>query len=288
MGGKPGVDSLGEPTTDPNTMPTTTPRLSAATDPAAFFAEHGYYVARGLFRERIATLEREYDRIADQVVRSGEHANARDFWQGEAADRLSGRNTVTLHTHQVHSYSAPWLQAWMEPRFLDLAEGFLGPDIILHHTKLFRKPAEKGGAFPMHQDWSYFPVSNNRCLAAIVYVSDADDANGCLRLYPGSHHEGRIADSSGLGALSELQRRFPIDGSTVVDGKAGDVVFFHSLTIHGSMPNRSERVRKTVLVQLYSGSETIEQPGHGNSQLVLRGWNHRITPATAYGNTHSG
>ncbi|MCL6512553.1 MAG: caspase family protein [Anaerolineae bacterium] len=62
----------------------------------------------------------------------------------------------------------------------------------------------------------------------------------------------------------------------------GDVLFFHYFTVHGSMPNRSNRVRKTVLVQMYAGDDQVEEGNmHPDEALVLRGWNSRMTRARA-------
>ena len=70
----------------------------------------------------------------------------------------SAKDTVVVHTHNVQMYSAAWLRAMLHPQFLARAQAILGPNVILHHTKLFQKPAEKGAPFPMHQDWGYFPT----------------------------------------------------------------------------------------------------------------------------------
>ena len=166
-------------------------------------------------------------------------------------------------------------------RFLDVAEAILGPNIILHHSKLFQKPAELGAPFPMHQDWQYFPSLKDSMMAAVIHVSAATDEMGCLRVYPKSHRLGRLEQSSGQ-AESEMLRRFPIEGATPLEAEPGDVVFFHYCTVHGSMPNRSDRPRKTVLVQLYAGDDEIE-PGnaHPDERLALRGWNSRITRSKA-------
>lgn len=253
-----------------------TATLAATTSPAAAFAADGFYVARGLFRRQIAELEREFDRICDQLDRSGQDTNAR--WHGAAADAVNGPGRVVQHTHNVQCYSAAWARIWYDGAFLDLTEQFLGPDIVLHHTKLFRKPAEQGAAFPMHQDWSYFPTIKDSNLAAIVYVADADDSMGCLRVHPGSHKAGRLADSSGMSDVGEVQRRFPLETALAVEGRAGDVVFFHSLTVHGSRINSSSRVRKTVLAQMYAGDDRVDprHAGHPDARLVLRGWNHHM------------
>ena len=55
------------------------------------------------------------------------------------------------------------------------------------------------------------------------------------------------------------------------------MLFFSCLTIHGSGPNVSPAIRKTVLVQLYSGSAELEDSDHPVVGLVLRGWNHGAT-----------
>src|SRR5665213_497275 len=122
-----------------------------------FYEKNGYYVARGLFSPaELQPLERDFDRIVAQLMSNREEANAR--WEGPEMDRLGAGKTVVLHTHNVQQFSGAWMQAMMHEKFLDATQSLIGPDIILHHSKLFQKPAEKGAPFPMHQDWTYFPT----------------------------------------------------------------------------------------------------------------------------------
>lgn len=245
-------------------------------DIRAQFERDGYYLARAVFNPaEVAELEAAFDRIVAQIVASGEEVNAR--WSGPEMERIGATNTVVIHTHNVQQYSAVWMRALMHPNLLDVAEAILGPNIVLHHTKLFQKPAERGAPFPMHQDWSYFPTEKDTMMAGIIHVSDADDAMGCLRVYPGTHQLGRIRDSHGQ-TEHEMLAKYPIEGATPLEAKAGDVLFFSYLTIHGSMPNRSDRVRKTVLSQMHAGDDAVEEPNaHPNERLALRGWNSRTT-----------
>jgi phytanoyl-CoA hydroxylase len=252
-----------------------------SSDHKAFFEEHGYCVCKGVFSPReVAALERDFDRIVAQLTASNENINAR--WSGVEVEKLGAADTVVLHTHNVQRYSAAWMSALLQPAFLDVAESLLGPDVVLHHSKLFQKPAEQGAPFPMHQDWSYFPSEQDSMLAAVIHVSAATDPMGCLRVYPGSHKNGRMTGSDGRGLSKILLEDYPIERATPIEAEPGDVVFFHYFTIHGSMPNRSNAVRKTVLVQLLSGSDQIEEGNtHTNENLVLRGWNHSMTRARA-------
>lgn len=247
----------------------------------AFWDENGYYHAKGVFSpSEVRELESEFDWIVSRLNSSGEESNAR--WGGEEMKRLDGGNSVITHTHNVQCFSSVWMRAMMQTRFLDTVEAMIGPDIILHHSKLFQKPSEKGSPFPMHQDWTYFPSFEDTMLAGVIHVSDATDEMGCLRVVPGSHKFGRVEGTAGA-QQSDLLDAHPIESATVVEAQAGDVVFFHYFTLHGSMPNRSQNVRKTVLAQLHSGRDAIEPRGeaHPNARLTLRGHNYRATRSLA-------
>lgn len=50
-------------------------------------------------------------------------------------------------------------------------EMFIGPNVQLHHTKLLAKPPQKGGGFPLHQDYPYFPHAKHTMLAVSVYLT---------------------------------------------------------------------------------------------------------------------
>lgn len=251
----------------------------ADTEAGASFAEQGYYLAKGVFdAEEIAELERDFDRIVAQISKADENVNA--TWSGPEMERLGAKGLVVVHTHNVQQYSAAWLRAMTNPKFLRAASAILGEDIVLHHSKLFQKPPEKGAPFPMHQDWDYFPTVNDSMIAGVVHVSRATDEMGCLRVVPGSHKVGRIAGSGGQKE-NEFLLKHPLEEATPVPAEPGDVLFFHYFTLHGSMPNRSSETRKTVLMQLHRGDDHIEEGNrHPNERLVLSGFNHWATRAT--------
>ncbi len=260
-------------------MSHTTP-IPTADEIRAQFLEHGYYHAKGVFSpSEVAELERDFDRIVHQLLSSDEETNAR--WSGPEMDKMNVSDTIVTHTHNVQKYSAAWTKALLHKGFLDVAEAILGEDIVLHHTKLFQKPAENGAPFPMHQDWDYFPSVKDTMIAGVIHVSRATDEMGCLRVFPGTHKLGRLDQSNGHSD-GEILRNYPIEKAMPVEAEPGDVVFFHYFTIHGSYPNRSQDIRKTVLVQLLSGDDRIEDGiGHPNARIALRGFNHHITRSIA-------
>ena len=82
--------------------------------------------------------------------------------------------------------------------------------------------------------------------------------------------------------VREVLQKYPLEKSQPLEAKAGDVVFFSYFLLHGSKPNTSDRVSKTVLVQLYSGDDHVEEGNtHINERLMLKGWNHHMTRSQA-------
>lgn len=245
-------------------------------DLRSFYLENGYAIARGaLDAGTVTRLTTDFDRVVQQMEGSGENLNAR--WDLETTTQLDAdRSSVVVHTHQIQKYSAEWAKFCFNDQFLDLTQQLLGPDIILHHSKLFLKPAGRGAAFPPHQDFGYFPTNVHSMLAAVVFLSPSNEDNGCVRVWPGSHKLGPIADN--MGSNKEVAARFPIEQSVPAICQPGDILFFSYLTVHGSLANRGAMARKSVLFQLHSGADRmIDAAGHPSSNLVLRGWNHQMT-----------
>ena len=241
------------------------------------FKEKGFCLEKNVFTpDAVQILSSEFDRIVSQLQRSGEYINAR--WGSELTKDIEQSDTQVIHTHNVQSYSAEMMSMIQGERLLDAAEKLIGQDIILHHSKLFLKPPGNGSAFPLHQDWSYFPTEKNSMIAAVIHLTESDERMGCMRIVPGSHRLGQIEKTDGHSFVKGIHDRYQLEDAEPIIAEPGDVVFFHCCSLHGSMQNVSKRPRKTVLVQLYSGSDrVVDGNRHTNVQLVLRGVNHFAT-----------
>jgi ectoine hydroxylase-related dioxygenase (phytanoyl-CoA dioxygenase family) len=249
------------------------------------FNKDGFYHAKGVFKgQKLRELQKDFDKIVDQLNGSGEQVNA--LWGGKRMKSISTENQYVVHTHQVQNYSSAYANAFHNKKFLDITEEIIGPDIILHHSKLFMKPPKNGAPFPMHQDWAYFPTIKDSMIAGVIHLSKATDEMGCFRVYPGSHKLGRLTGMAGQESNERenpLAKKYPLDGSVALEAKPGDVLFFHYFLLHGSKPNISSHSRKTVLVQMHAGDDEPDQEkqNHLNSKLTLRGWNHHMTRGKA-------
>ena len=82
-----------------------------------FFAEHGYYHARGVFSAgEIAALAEDFDRIVDQIAAAGEPVDA--TWDGGQAAAVMQAGDRILHTHNVQKFSAAGLTRFSVRPFL--------------------------------------------------------------------------------------------------------------------------------------------------------------------------
>ncbi len=129
----------------------------------------------------------------------------------------------------------------------------IGPDLRLHTSKLNMKSAGFGAAVEWHQDWAFYPHTNDNVLAVGVMLDDMAEENGPLMIFPGSH-KGPIFDhhSKGvfIGAMHLGACGFDIRDAVTLTGSAGSISIHHARVVHGSALNRSERDRRLLFYEM--------------------------------------
>ncbi|MAE66877.1 MAG: phytanoyl-CoA dioxygenase [Phycisphaeraceae bacterium] len=227
----------------------------------AQYHDDGYVLASGLFVEQdLVEMEDAFDGIVRRRMRS--HTELKS-WGGSWKDDLPEMSL--LHTHDLQAYSARWTRVLTHERLAGAFADLLGGNVQYHHSKLFQKPPENGAAFPMHQDFPYFPHDHHTMMAGIIHLTDATEQMGCVRVVPASHKLGPLPlydDPSGAGNKYLDPQQYPIEDATPCPARRGDVLFFSYLTIHGSGINASDRVRKTVLIQVRDPSDRPTEDTH--------------------------
>ena len=136
------------------------------------------------------------------------------------------------------------------PAILDIVEQLLGPDIYTNGDKLNMKSPEFGSPVEWHQDWAFYPHTNDDMLAVGVAMDDMFQVNGCLQVIPGSH-KGPILDHQFEGRFAGMVTEDGFDDSEAVpiELHAGGISIHHVRALHGSLPNRSEIPRRLLLLQ---------------------------------------
>jgi phytanoyl-CoA hydroxylase len=137
---------------------------------------------------------------------------------------------------------------------------------------MFVKPPEKGSPFPMHQDAPFFPHAKHTVGAAIFHFDDAPEEKGCVRVVPGSHRHGLLPHTE-EGSWHLPFDQWPLDKAVPCPAEAGDVLFFHYFTVHGSGVNTSDEARTTLLVQYRDPTDQPTEDVHRSlgQGMMLRG-----------------
>jgi len=129
----------------------------------------------------------------------------------------------------------------------------IGPDLRLHTSKLNMKSAGYGAAVEWHQDWAFYPHTNDDILAVGVIIDDMGGENGPLMVFPGSH-KGPVYDhhAEGVfaGAMSLAANGLDVKDAVKLTGPAGSISLHHVRAVHGSAPNLSPRDRRMMFYEI--------------------------------------
>lgn len=237
------------------------PMPATVAEQADHFRREGFVVLRGVLgRDELAALDRSLDDIIDrreslQPVREGFQLEKRpDAARGRPAFRKIGG---------VADHSEQFARLMRHPRILPLLHAIIGPKILLYRDVCMMKPARVGREKPWHQDSVYWPWIPMELVSAMTALDDATPENGCLQVIPRTH----LTQRQHYGSELQLDLTDEEQAQThYVPLAAGDVLLFHSLILHASEPNHSDRDRRVTIFS-YRSPE-LEFIGKGNRDAV--------------------
>ncbi|MGQ0578947.1 MAG: phytanoyl-CoA dioxygenase family protein [Betaproteobacteria bacterium] len=140
------------------------------------------------------------------------------------------------------------------PKMLAVVKALLGPNVRLHGSKLNIKAPKYGSPVEWHQDWAFYPHTNDDILAIGVMLDDVELENGPMLAMPGTHRVNKVwdhhLDGRFVGAMDPT-RTPDLDFSKAVacTGKAGSCSFHHVRLVHGSAQNTSDLPRQLLLYE---------------------------------------
>jgi len=239
------------------------PRLTDAQ--IEFYRQNGYVVVEGVLDDALlAELRRMTEHIVEQARGLTADDALYDLEDSHSPDQPRVRRLKTPHKH----FPFFWDLA-RHPRVTGVLAQLLGPDIRLHGTKMNMKSAGFGAPVEWHQDWAFYPHTNDDILATGLLLDDADEHNGPLMVLPGSHrgpthdhhHEGRFC-----GAIDIGRAGLDCSGAVKLLGPAGSMTIHHVRAVHGSALNTSNRPRRLLLHE-YAAADAWPLAGQPWSDL---------------------
>ena len=176
-----------------------------------------------------------------------QHTDVYDLEPGHTPEHPRVRRIKT-----PHKVDAVFDEIVRSPAVIDILTRLIGPGLRLHGSKLNMKSAHFGSPVEWHQDWAFYPHTNDDILAIGVLLDDTDLSNGPMLVTPGTHtgpvwtHHGEDGRFAGLIDPDLIQPE--IARAVPCMGRAGSMSFHHVRALHGSALNTSDRARKPAAV----------------------------------------
>lgn len=215
----------------------------------AFYQEQGYLVLENHLSDKmVAAIRDEITKLSEPAA----HMTVSD-------DKIDLEDSHSLSDPRIRRIKLPHTQSQL---FKDLlfADSILGPvrdligaDLRLHTTKLNMKSAGYGAAIEWHQDFAFYPHTNDDVLAVAVIIDDMKMENGPLMVVPGSH-KGPIYDHHDEGVFAggiDLSKAgISVDDAVPLLGPAGSISIHHGRILHGSAQNLSDHPRRLMFFEI--------------------------------------
>ena len=212
------------------------------------YRTEGYVVVESLFAsDTIEQVDFTIRSMTDDALASGDFDQIMEL-EPDPVDghRIPRRIYNPFQQHETFRRMAT------DDRILDRIESLVGPNIQLQHSKLNMKPARVGSIVEWHQDLAYFPHTNDDLVTLLIYLDEATEENGCLQVMPRHHthwFDHRLSDGSFSGMITEKIDDGRFGPPTALTAPAGSVIFMHPMTPHSSLPNHSEKPRRTLIFE---------------------------------------
>jgi len=222
---------------------------------ADIYTMHGALHVRGLMKPYLAAIQRDIEAAAKLAISNLDRAQkVAPGWSTpdgtlfisapEEYQEILRRDKQIMILPINYQTCGAFTQSALDATTLDLVELIIGPDIelFLDGQCLYKEPV---GGHPknLHQDSAYFEHRFDGPVGVLNYAVDTDLKNGALHVVPGSHHFGTLEHIDTLSHLGLDAEEWPWERAVPICGEAGDAIFFHYKTIHGSKENHSNKAR---------------------------------------------
>jgi ectoine hydroxylase-related dioxygenase (phytanoyl-CoA dioxygenase family) len=199
--------------------------------------------------ELLAALRAKIKELTAAASAVSEHNDVYDLEPGHTAEDPRVRRIKT-----PHKVDPLFDEIVRQPQVIEILKKLIGPNLRLHGSKLNMKSARYGSPVEWHQDWAFYPHTNDDILAIGLLLDDTDLTNGPMLVTPGTHqgavwnHHG--ADGRFAGMIDPDLIQAEIKRAQPCMGKAGGMSFHHVRALHGSALNTSDRQRNLLLFEV--------------------------------------
>ncbi len=234
-------------------------------DEIAAFQRDGFVIVRGLAdAARVTRLRAAAQQQLANRQAPVEYESDLGYPGAPASQQAAGGTTVRrlLQAYARDPLFADWARA---PAVVTRVQQLLGGAVVLpqaHHNCIMTKQPSFSSETHWHQDIRYWSYTRPELVSVWLALGEETRANGCLWVLPGTQRMSLARDrfDERLFFRADLpQNRALIDTAVAAELHAGDVLFFHALTLHAAGRNTTGDT-KFSLVFTYRPADNPPRP----------------------------
>ena len=161
-----------------------------------FYKTKGYLVKKKLISENEI---KKINNLIRKILKKEEGRNTKiknlggSFNNNFVYNSNSSNKREILRLNNPTYYNKLFYNLSRNKKIINIVKKLLGGSVRFHHCKLnFKLPSKKGGEVSWHQDWAFYPHTNDDLITVGVYLEDCDEENGPLQVIPKSHKKKNI------------------------------------------------------------------------------------------------
>ncbi|MCP4173382.1 MAG: phytanoyl-CoA dioxygenase family protein [Fuerstiella sp.] len=236
------------------------------------FRRDGFLVQRNLvpleYVERILHITNR-----DEAAHFGDIEYEADVQYPGAPQSFTDEGGRTIRRlRQAFSRDPVFARLVKETFILNRLRRLLGDQIVMplaHHNCVMTKHPRYSSDTGWHRDTRYWSFSSSELINVWIALGSETEANGCLRLLPGSHKwelDAGQLDARRFFRDDVSQNQTLLETATTAELNAGDVVFFHARCFHSATRNYSDQTKYSA-VFTFRSLDNPPMPGSRSAEL---------------------
>lgn len=234
------------------------------------YNKNGFYIIKNLIdKTTIENIFNDISELIDVVLDNIEAYSVKDLSLDKKYLYLAKNKPILKsHAYDMIAKLGSVIKILTNDKINTIGKILFKTPFVVDHYHIRIDDGGNERLLPLHQELGQISASNFTLWSPLVNISENV---GGLRLIPGSHKNGRVKHqffpemNNYHGICKDL---FSYDDCVSIEMNAGDGVIFHPFLFHGSIPNKSNTIRWT-LVSRYNELSEAKYLSEENSKIHM-------------------
>lgn len=181
----------------------------------------------------------------------------------------ANKNLLLEHKFKSHLLFKDINKLIRNKKILDIAEKFIGPNILCWNSIIFYKKRNSKTFVGWHEDKTYWNLDNDKIITFSIALSNSNISNGCLKFLKIKRKVNYEFKKSNYNLLARGQNAIINETEQFEEAelKTGECCIFGQDAVHGSGENNSDEDRFLLAIRYISTDNKTEQ-NHKSATLV--------------------